>query len=165
MVSASFLISSEKVAENSRFCRCCGSMLRMRVTSGMKPMSSMVSVETRACTELKLTDLFSDVVEQAAGGGDEDLDAPLQFGDLRFDIDAPKAHMARIGVCWLWDLTDSKTCMASSRVGARIGARTGCLAGDGLLLAKGRMRCRMGSVNAAVLPGAGLGAAHDVPAA
>jgi hypothetical protein len=26
------------------------------------------------------------------------------------------------------------------------------LAGDGLLLAKGRMRCRMGSVKAAVLP-------------
>ena len=42
--------------------------------------------------------------------------------------------------------------MASSRVGARISARTGCRAGDGLLLAKGRMRCRMGSVNAAVLP-------------
>ncbi|MBV6475514.1 MAG: hypothetical protein MOGDAGHF_01056 [Rhodocyclaceae bacterium] len=57
MVSASFLISSEKVAEKSRLCRSFGSMARMRLMSGMKPMSSMrsASSSTSTSTLLKVT--------------------------------------------------------------------------------------------------------------
>ena len=44
--SAKALISSLNVAENKRFCRCLGSSARMRLTSGMKPMSSMRSASS-----------------------------------------------------------------------------------------------------------------------
>jgi hypothetical protein len=50
MLSARFLISLEKVAENSRLWRSFGSMARMRLMSGMKPMSSMRSASSSTST-------------------------------------------------------------------------------------------------------------------
>ena len=50
--AASFLISSENVAENIRLWRSLGSRLRMREMSGRKPMSSIrsASSSTTICT-------------------------------------------------------------------------------------------------------------------
>jgi len=49
-------------------------------------------------------------------------------------------------------LTLSSTWIASSRVGVRISARIGCLAGEVPVLANGSRRWISGSANAAVLP-------------
>ena len=60
----------EKVAENSRLCRVSfGSRLMMRVTSGMKPMSSMrsASVQHQRPHALEVQALLLDQIEQAAG--------------------------------------------------------------------------------------------------
>ena len=46
----------------------------------------------------------------------------------------------------------SATWSASSRVGVNTKARIGCLAGEALLLAIGKIFCRIGKTNAAVLP-------------
>ena len=53
-------ISSGKVAENSRFCRCTGRSAMMRLMSGRNPMSSMrsASSSTRIETWLNMTVLF-----------------------------------------------------------------------------------------------------------
>ena len=58
--------------------------------SGMKPMSSMrsASSSTRISTWRRSTVFCCDVVEQAAGRGDEDVDAAAQRVDLRLDADA-----------------------------------------------------------------------------
>jgi hypothetical protein len=69
-------ISSEKVAENSRFWRFLGSSARIFLMSRMKPMSSMrsASSSTRISTPRGRWCAGCDVVEQAARRGDEDVD-------------------------------------------------------------------------------------------
>ena len=77
--SASALISSEKVAENSRFWRLCGSAASMLRISRMKPMSSMrsASSSTRISTCDKIERALLHMIEQAARGGDQDIDAAV----------------------------------------------------------------------------------------
>ena len=90
IVSASFLISFEKVAEKSRLCRVSfGSRLMMRVTSGMKPMSSMRSASSRTRPARSGSSaLLLDQIEQAAGVATRNR-TPLADGfDLRLDVDA-----------------------------------------------------------------------------
>jgi hypothetical protein len=92
--SARALISSEKVAENSRFWRFLGSSARIFLMSRMKPMSSMrsASSSTRISTPERSMVFWVHVVEQAARGGDEDVDLLLEAGDLRVDVDAAEHH-------------------------------------------------------------------------
>ena len=88
-------ISSGKVAENSRFCRVFGSSARMRRMSWMKPMSSMRSafVQHQDLDLAQVDGLLLDVVEQAAGRGDEHVDAAAQRVDLRLDADAAETRV------------------------------------------------------------------------
>ena len=96
-LSASALISAENVAENSRFCRCFGSRASTRFTSGMKPMSSMrsASSSTKISMRERVDVALAVVVEQAAGRGDEDVDAALQLRGLRPEADAAEQHHRR----------------------------------------------------------------------
>ena len=76
--------------------------------------------------------LLLDVVEQASRRGDEDLDAGAHDRQLLLDVDAAEDDgRAQVGVLAVVR-NDSSTWIASSRVGVRISARTGCRAGDGL---------------------------------
>ena len=62
----------------------------MRRMSRMKPMSSMrsASSSTRISTCRQVDGALAGVVEQAAGRGDQDVDAAAQRIDLRIDADA-----------------------------------------------------------------------------
>ena len=64
----------------------------------------------------------------------------------------PNTQVERRPVYLPYSLTASSTWIASSRVGARISARTGWRAGEGLVLACGNSLCRIGSAKPAVLP-------------
>ena len=92
------------------------------------------------------------MIEQAAGRRDEDLDAPAQRLDLRVDRDAAEDRVLRSGMYRPYPRTLSSTCAASSRVGARMSARTGWRAGETLVFACCDSRCRSGSVKPAVFP-------------
>ncbi len=95
-------------------------------------MSSIrsASSRTRISTCVRLAALLADVVQQAAGRGDQDLDAGAQLLDLRVQrhaaVDDRRAqgHLAAVGVDRLG------TCTASSRVGVSTSARTGWRAGE-----------------------------------
>ena len=62
----------------------------MRFTSGQKPMSSMRSASSRTSTSTRVEPAVSLVaqVEQAAGSGDEDVDALAQRRGLRAVADS-----------------------------------------------------------------------------
>ncbi len=64
----------------------------------------------------------------------------------------PYTTAQRSGVCDAYCCTLTATWSASSRVGARISARTGWRAGDMLVLAWEMSRCRIGKAKPAVLP-------------
>ena len=94
--SASALISSLKVAENSRLCFFCGSTASTLLTSWMKPMSSMrsASSSTKISTCERSSVRWLVVVEQAARRRDEDVDAAAELVDLRLHADAAEHHHA-----------------------------------------------------------------------
>jgi hypothetical protein len=162
--SASFLISSEKVAENSRLWRCLGSRARMRLMSGMKPMSSMrsASSSTSTSTWRQVDRLLLDVVEQPARRGDDDLDAAAQFGLLRADVDAAiDAHRAQrqvlaVGLDRLEHLHGQLARGREDQRARRVAGGRGATAGVARDAVQQRQR------EAGGLAGAGLGAAHDV---
>ena len=83
-------MSSENVAENSRFWRRGGSRARILRMSRMKPMSSIrsASSRTRISTGDRSIVPLADVVEQAAGRGDDDLGAGPEGADLGLVADA-----------------------------------------------------------------------------
>ena len=83
-------MSSEKVAENSRFWRRAGSRARTLRMSRMKPMSSIrsASSSTKISTRLRVHRALPHMVEQASGRGDQDVHAPPERLDLRVDVDA-----------------------------------------------------------------------------
>ena len=64
--------------------------------SWMKPMSSMrsASSSTKISTCAEVERALAVVVEQAAGRGDEDVDAAAQLVDLRLHADAAEHHHA-----------------------------------------------------------------------
>ena len=64
----------------------------------------------------------------------------------------PYTTVERSGTVRPYVRTLSSTCIASSRVGTRISTRTGWRAGEKLVFAWARIRSRMGSTKAAVLP-------------
>ena len=64
----------------------------------------------------------------------------------------PNTQVERRPVYLPYSLIASSTWIASSRVGARISARTGWRAGEGLVLAYCDSFCRIGKPNPAVLP-------------
>ena len=82
---ASFLISASNVAENSSVCRSAGTLARMRLIAGRKPMSSMRSASSSTSTSIwsSLIDAALHVVDQATRRGDEDVDAATQQVELR----------------------------------------------------------------------------------
>ena len=97
-LSASSLISSENVAENSRFCRFFGSSARMRLMSRMKPMSSIrsASSRTRISTRERSRLPWPWWSSSRPGRGDEDVDSALQLRGLRADADAAEDHHRRL---------------------------------------------------------------------
>ena len=91
-----------------------------------------------------------EVIEQAAGGGDQHVDAARQrlsicgaMADAAEDDGDPDAEMAAVGAEAVADLA------ASSRVGLSTSTRQPRRIGSRLLAAR---RCRIGSAKAAVLP-------------
>ena len=93
------------------------------------------------------------MVEQSAGRRDDDLDATEQVALLRRHghaaVDDGRAQPDVASV----DLEARRpTWTASSRVGVTTSTRTGCRAGEKLVLACALRRSRMGSAKAAVLP-------------
>ena len=84
------VMSSDSVAENSRFWRFAGRWDRIRRTLGQKPMSSMRSASSRTrISTFEEIDIFALVqVDQAPRRGHEHLDAALQALDLRLVLHA-----------------------------------------------------------------------------
>ena len=76
-----------------------GSRARILRMSRMKPMSSIrsASSRTRISTCGEVDRALADVVEQAAGGGDDDLGAAAQGADLGVEADAAVDGDRRIG--------------------------------------------------------------------
>ena len=97
MPLASVRISSENVAEKSRFWRLAGSSLITRRMSGMKPMSSMrsASSSTKISTRGKVDGALRHVVEQPARRGHQDVQRRAQGLDLRVDVDAAEDDQRR----------------------------------------------------------------------
>jgi hypothetical protein len=92
------------------------------------------------------------VIEQAAGGGDQDFDAAAQFGLLDFHVDATEHDGAAQRQMLV---VIQHTFMHLDRQFARWRqhqARTGCRAGEALAFACWTIFCSKGSTNAAVLP-------------
>src|SRR5688572_12514184 len=83
---------------------------------------------------------------------------PRTIGSCCLMSTPPYTTVDRRPVYLPYSLIASSTWMASSRVGVRISARTGCRAGDGLEFVED------GEAEAGGLAGPGLGAAHDVEA-
>jgi hypothetical protein len=120
------------------------------------------SSSTSTSTEAKETLLLLDVVEQAAGRGDDDLAAFAQLGDLRLDVhaavDADRAqrHMLAVGDHALMHLhgqfAGRRQDQRAYRVARRRGRRRG-VPGQALQQRQGE---------AGGLAGAGLRPAHDV---
>ena len=77
-------ISGGMVAVKNRVCRVNGTSLQMRSMSGMKPMSSMRSASsmTRSSTPDIKQPPALEMIEQAAGGRDQHVDAAHQLGVL-----------------------------------------------------------------------------------
>ena len=92
--SASALISSENVAENSRFCRFFGSSASTRFTSGneahVEHAIGFVEHEDLDAREVDVA--LAVMVEQAARCRDEDIDAALELRGLRSERDAAEQH-------------------------------------------------------------------------
>ena len=113
------------VAENSRVCRSAGTLLRIVLDvldeAHVEHLVGFVEHERADWSSFRVP--RSDVVEDAAGGADDDLDAALEGPDLPVDglaaVDRQDAFVRRI--CRFW-LSSSATWMASSRVGARTSA-------------------------------------------
>ena len=84
------------------------------------------------------------VVEQPAGGGDDDVDAGTQCLLLRTERNAAVHHGDLQPAVLAYRAKVSLTCTASSRVGVRMSAR--------VRRGPPRSRCTIGSVKAAVLP-------------
>ena len=84
------LISGGIVAVKNRVCRVNGTSLQMRSMSGMKPMSSMRSASsmTSSSTPVSKQPAALGMVEQPAGGCDQDVDAARQLGVLVAERDA-----------------------------------------------------------------------------
>ena len=97
------------------------------------------------------------MVERAPGRRDDDVDAALQRPQLRVHrgaaVDRQHADAELLPYRW----TASATCIASSRVGTRTSATA-----SGALRGSAAIACRIGSANAAVLPGAGRRLPEDV---
>jgi hypothetical protein len=104
------------------------------------------------------------VVEQAAGRGDDDVDAALELHGLRAEAhaaeDAARAEAQVLAV----GADDASTCAASSRVGARSSARTGA-SRRGARAAWARQPLQHRQHEAGGLAGAGLGAGEQSPPA
>ena len=87
--SASRRISSEKVAENSRFWRCGGSSARTADVADEAHVEHAVGlVEDEDLDPRQVDGALAEVVEQAAGRRDEDLGTGAQRADLRVEADA-----------------------------------------------------------------------------
>ena len=131
----------------------------MRFTSGQKPMSSMrsASSRTRTSTSDEVAVALVAQVEQAAGGGDEDVDAAAKRLGLRAVADAAVDD----GDAVLGELREPawrrlRSAAASSRVGVTMSAVGLAAAGADALQ---RREDERGG-----LAGAGLRAADDVAA-
>ena len=115
--------------------------------SSMRSASSRISISTR----LSITFLL-DVVQQTARRGHQHFHATAQRFFCGSIATPPNTTAERSGRYLLYCATLALTWSASSRVGVRISARTGCMAGEALLLACARRRDSSGRVKAAVLP-------------
>ena len=140
------------VAENSSVWRFFGTCAAMRLTSWMKPMSSMrsASSSTNTFTSGERHGAAAHQVEQAAGRGDQHVDAARERVDLALDVDAAERDRAAdAGVAAVGGEARRRSASASSRVGASTSTRS-------LRRPRPRSCCsrrsRIGSANAAVLP-------------
>ena len=92
--SASALISSEKVAENSRFWRFVGSTASIfaDIADEAHVEHAVGFVQHQDFDLREIDGALLHVVEQAARRGDQNVDALLQQLDLRIDADAAEDH-------------------------------------------------------------------------
>src|SRR5216683_6727911 len=152
--SASVRMSSDRVAENSRFWRCLGRSAMMRRTSGMNPISSMrsASSRTKASTCCRFTAFCWTWSSSRPGVATRNSTPWRRAAVCGFISIPPNTTVLRRPTYFPYVRTLCSTCAANSRVGVRMSARTGWRAGDALVLACRANRCRSGSVNPAVLP-------------
>ena len=156
-------MSAGMVAENSSVWRCLETEPTMRRTSRMKPMSNMrsASSRTRKVTFAELDVAALDQVEQAAGRGDQDVDAARQGLDLAAVAQAADDHAeaqaeaAAVGVEAARDLDGELARRRQHQRARALGL--GALAEAGEVLQHGQ---REGGG----LAGAGLGDAQHVAA-
>ena len=92
-----------KVAENSRFCRFCGSTAstRLDVVDEAHVEHAVGFVEHEDLDMREVERALAVVVEQAPGRGDEDVDAAPQLVDLRLHADAAEHHHADVSLQYL----------------------------------------------------------------
>ena len=119
-------------------------------------------VEDQRLHRVEADALVLDVVEQAAGGGDEDLDTLFEFGDLWLDVHAAEsAHgtnrrVLAVGLDRFVDLQRQFAGRCEDQRAHRMPGRRRAAAGERQDALQDRQHEGRG------LAGAGLGAAHDV---
>ncbi len=98
--------------------------------------------------------LLLDVVEQAARRGDQHLDAALELGDLRLDVDAAEDAGTRSWLCLAVGLDAIRRPAVGQLAGRGQDQRAHRVAGrrGAGVLAWRSIRCSSGSEKAAVLP-------------
>ena len=126
----------------------------MRCKSGKKPMSNMRSASSKIkiCTWDKLA-VFWVMWSSKRPGVAINNSTPPRNKVVCADMSTPpKTTAVRISVYLAYLNALSATWSANSRVGVSTKARIGWRAGDALLLAIGKMFCKIGKTKAAVLP-------------
>ncbi|KGD18074.1 putative ATP-dependent RNA helicase domain protein [Burkholderia pseudomallei] len=125
-LSASDLISSEKVAENSRFWRFAGSFASTRLMSWMKPMSSIRSASSSTrMSRLDTSIVFCCMWSSRRPGVATTMSTPRFNASIcGLMLTPPNITVERSFTYLLYARTLSSTCAASSRVGVRMSART-----------------------------------------
>ena len=149
--SASALISSSNVAENSSVWRSFGHAVMMRLIAGRKPMSSMrsASSSTSIFDRVEVDAAALHVIDQAARRGDQDVDAATQRVDLRAHADAAEDGGRRAGAGACRRCAGCRRPARRARASASGSARAACAGPWAAFCAR---RCSSGSANAAVLP-------------
>ncbi len=147
---ASFFISFEKVAENSKFCLFEGSNASIFLISRRKPISSILSASSNTSISTFESDsAFWLSKSSNLPGVATKISTPLRNARIcGFAPTPPKITVERRSVNSLYSLNSSCTCAASSRVGVNINARTGRFLKAGSLF----KICSIGNAKPAVFP-------------